>query len=100
MVRRKKKLDENFYGVAHVQATFNNTIVNITDVTGRTLCWSSGGEAEGYRGSRKKSPFAGQLAAEKAAARAMEKGAAHHPPPAPMNEIERRGRGAVDPRAR
>ena len=81
MVRRKKKLDENFYGVAHVQATFNNTIVNITDVTGRTLCWSSGGEAEGYRGSRKKSPFAGQLAAEKAAARAMEKGAPPAPPP-------------------
>jgi hypothetical protein len=39
IVKRKKKLDENFYGIAHVQATFNNTIVNITDVTGATLCW-------------------------------------------------------------
>ena len=39
IVKRKKKLDENFYGIAHIQATFNNTIVNITDVTGNTLCW-------------------------------------------------------------
>ncbi len=39
IVKRKKKLDENFYGIVHIQATFNNTIVNITDVTGATLCW-------------------------------------------------------------
>ena len=46
-----------------MQSTFNNTIVNITDTGGNTICWSSGGAAEGYRGSRKKTPFAGQLAA-------------------------------------
>lgn len=49
IVRRKKKLDANFYGIAHVQATFNNTIVNITDLKGDTIAWSSGGAAEGYR---------------------------------------------------
>jgi small subunit ribosomal protein S11 len=39
IVKRKKKLDENFYGIVHIQSTFNNTIVNITDVAGATLCW-------------------------------------------------------------
>ena len=69
--KRKSKLEANFYGIAHVQSTFNNTIVNVTNVGGDTLCWSSGGAAEGYRGSRKKTPFAGQLAAEKAVAKAL-----------------------------
>ncbi len=61
------------HGVAHIQATFNNTIVTITDATGGTLCWSSAGRI-GYKGSRKGTPYAAQLAARNAAEQAQEHG--------------------------
>ena len=60
-------------GVAHVQATFNNTIVTLTDKMGNVVSWASAGSA-GFKGSRKSTPFAAQLAAEAAARRAMEHG--------------------------
>jgi small subunit ribosomal protein S11 len=56
-------------GQVHIHASFNNTIVTITDPTGNTLCWASSGSA-GYKGSRKSTPFAGQLAAQGAASTA------------------------------
>ena len=59
--------------VAHIQATFNNTVVTITDVNGNTVAWSSAG-SRGFKGSRKSTPFAAQLAAEEAARKAMEHG--------------------------
>ncbi|MBX5467849.1 MAG: 30S ribosomal protein S11 [Firmicutes bacterium] len=60
-------------GTAHIRSTFNNTIVTITDPQGNTLAWSSAGQA-GFKGSRKSTPFAAQLAAENAAKAAMEYG--------------------------
>ncbi len=60
-------------GIAHIKSTFNNTIVTITDVNGNTISWASAG-ARGFKGSRKSTPFAAQLAAEEAARRAMEHG--------------------------
>ena len=60
-------------GVAHVQATFNNTIVTITDMSGNVIAWSSAG-AQGFKGSRKSTPFAAQGAAEKAAQKARDMG--------------------------
>ena len=60
-------------GVAHIQSTFNNTIVSITDSTGAVISWSSSGDV-GYKGSRKSTPFAAQLAAESAARKAQEHG--------------------------
>jgi len=70
----KKKAKKNIpVGVAHIQATFNNTIVTITDPAGNTVAWSSAG-VRGFKGSRKSTPFAAQLAAETAARRAMEHG--------------------------
>ena len=60
-------------GVVHIQSTFNNTIVTITDVSGNVLAWSSAG-ARGFKGSRKSTPFAAQVAAGDAAAKAMEHG--------------------------
>jgi small subunit ribosomal protein S11 len=60
-------------GVAHVRSTFNNTIVTITDVAGNAVSWASAG-ARGFKGSRKSTPFAAQLAAEDAARRAIEHG--------------------------
>ncbi len=59
------------YGIAHIQATFNNTIVTITDKEGNVLTWASGG-TEGFKGTRKSTPYAAQKAAEKAAKKAME----------------------------
>jgi small subunit ribosomal protein S11 len=61
------------HGVAHIQATFNNTIVTITDPVGGALCWSSAGRI-GYKGSRKGTPYAAQLAARNAAEQAQEHG--------------------------
>lgn len=58
-------------GVAHIQATFNNTIVTITDPEGNTIAWASGG-TQGFKGARKGTPFAAQLAAEAAARKAIE----------------------------
>ncbi len=60
-------------GVAHVQATFNNTIVTITDLHGNTIVWASAGNM-GFKGSRKSTPFAAQRAGETAARKAMEHG--------------------------
>ncbi len=70
----KKKTKKNVAtGIAYVQSTFNNTVVTITDVNGNTVAWSSAG-SRGFKGSRKSTPFAAQLAAEEAARRAMEHG--------------------------
>ncbi|MGB3976096.1 MAG: 30S ribosomal protein S11 [bacterium] len=60
-------------GIAHIQSTFNNTIVTITDMQGNTLSWSSSG-VSGQKGSRKSTPFAAQLVAKNAATKAMEYG--------------------------
>lgn len=70
----KKKVRKNVQsGVAHITATFNNTIVSITDVSGNVVSWSSAGSC-GFKGSRKSTPFAAQLAAEDAAKKAMDHG--------------------------
>ena len=70
----KKKVKKNVQsGIAHIQSTFNNTIVTITDVSGNVVAWSSAG-VRGFKGSRKSTPFAAQLAAEAAARRAQEHG--------------------------
>src|SRR5690554_2730760 len=69
--RREKKNIER--GAAHIRSTFNNTIVTITDVNGNALSWASSGGL-GFRGSRKSTPFAAQMAAETAAKAAMEHG--------------------------
>ena len=70
----KKKTKKNVAtGIAHVQSTFNNTIVTITDLTGNVVSWASAG-SRGFKGSRKSTPFAAQLAAEEAARKAMEHG--------------------------
>ena len=69
--RREKKNIEK--GAVHIQATFNNTIVTISDAEGNTLSWASAGEL-GFKGSRKSTPFAAQSAAETAAKAAMEHG--------------------------
>jgi small subunit ribosomal protein S11 len=60
-------------GIAHIQSTFNNTIVTITDVAGNVVSWASAG-SRGFKGSRKSTPFAAQLAAEEAGRRAVEHG--------------------------
>ena len=60
-------------GVAHVKATFNNTIITITDVQGNTIAWASAG-SQGFKGSRKSTPYAAQTAAEKAGRKAQEHG--------------------------
>jgi small subunit ribosomal protein S11 len=70
----KKKSKKNVQtGVVYIQSTFNNTIITITDVSGNVLSWSSAG-ARGFKGSRKSTPFAAQVAAGDAAAKAMEHG--------------------------
>ena len=71
---RKKKIKRSYTkGVAHIHATFNNTIVTITDVQGNVIAWSSAG-ALGYKGAKKSTPFAAQLAAEAAAKTAFDQG--------------------------
>jgi small subunit ribosomal protein S11 len=71
---RKKREKKNIpSGVAHIRSTFNNTIVTITDPEGNTVSWASSG-TQGFKGSRKSTPFASQLAAEDAAKKAMEHG--------------------------
>ncbi len=70
----KKVVKKNIgAGIAHIKSTFNNTIVTISDVNGNTVSWASAG-SRGFKGSRKSTPFAAQLAAEEAARRAMEHG--------------------------
>lgn len=74
VVRAKRKVSKNIEaGVAHIRSTFNNTIVTISDMTGAVLSWASAG-GMGFRGSRKSTPFAAQMAAEQAAKAAMEHG--------------------------
>jgi len=69
--RRERKNIE--HGVAHIQSTFNNTIITITDRAGNAIAWATAG-GMGFRGSKKSTPFAAQQAAEKAAKQAMEHG--------------------------
>lgn len=71
-VKKKTKVAPEL-GVAHVKATFNNTIVTISDTSGNAVSWSSAG-AQGFKGSRKSTPFAAQVAAEKAGRKAMDMG--------------------------
>jgi small subunit ribosomal protein S11 len=72
--RPKRKERKNIaYGIAHIKSSFNNTIVTIADQQGNTISWASSGNV-GFKGSRKSTPFAAQLAAETAARRAMEHG--------------------------
>ena len=72
--KSRKKVRKNIQsGIAHIQATFNNTIITITDVQGNCVAWSSAG-SRNFKGSRKNTPFAAQQAAEDAARKAMEHG--------------------------
>lgn len=73
--QRSRKKDKKVVvsGVAHINATFNNTMVTISDTAGNTIAWSSAGNL-GFKGSRKSTPYASQMAAEKAAQKAMEFG--------------------------
>ncbi|MCH9817139.1 30S ribosomal protein S11 [Candidatus Nanopelagicales bacterium] len=71
-VRRKEKKNIA-HGHAHIKSTFNNTIITITDPQGQVIAWSSAGQV-GFKGSRKSTPFAAQMAAEAAARRAMDHG--------------------------
>ena len=70
---RKRERKNVSHGVVHIKSSFNNTIVSITDPAGNVIAWASSG-AVGYKGSRKSTPFAAQLAAEACAKRAMEHG--------------------------
>ncbi|MBA4392973.1 MAG: 30S ribosomal protein S11, partial [Desulfobacca sp.] len=71
---KKKKEKKNVpIGIVHIQSTFNNTIITITDPIGNVISWASAG-TQGFKGSRKSTPFAAQLAAEEAAKKAMENG--------------------------
>src|SRR5699024_4909220 len=71
--RRRKEKKNIEFGVAHINSTFNNTIIVITDKAGNAISWSSAGSS-GFKGSRKSTPFAAQLAAETCAKEAMEHG--------------------------
>jgi small subunit ribosomal protein S11 len=73
MAKKGKERKNVANGVAHIHASFNNTIVTITDTAGNVITWSSSG-SKGFKGSRKSTPFASQLAAEAAAKKAMENG--------------------------
>lgn len=73
VVRKKVEKKNIANGIAHIQATFNNTIVTITDVVGNVISWSTCGTMS-FKGSRKSTPFAAQIAAEDAAKKAMEHG--------------------------
>ena len=70
----RKKVKKNVQsGIAHIHSTFNNTMITITDMAGNSLCWATAG-AHGFKGSRKSTPFAAQVAAEEVAKKAMEHG--------------------------
>jgi small subunit ribosomal protein S11 len=70
---KKKGRRAESMGIAHIQATFNNTIVSITDLKGNLICWSTAGKM-GFKGSKKSTPFAAQRAADTAAKEALEQG--------------------------
>ena len=73
-VKKKKKIKKNVaIGIVHINATFNNTIITVTDPTGNVIAWSTSG-AKGFKGSRKSTPFAAQIAAEDAIRKAQEHG--------------------------
>jgi small subunit ribosomal protein S11 len=72
-VRKRKEKKNIPNGVVHIASTFNNTVITITDPQGNTVAWSSSG-VQGFKGSRKSTPFAAQLAAEDAAKKAMDHG--------------------------
>ncbi len=72
-IRRRRERKNIERGAVHIQSTFNNTIITMTDTQGNALSWASAGEM-GFRGSKKSTPFAAQVAAEKAAKAAMEHG--------------------------
>jgi small subunit ribosomal protein S11 len=74
--QKGRRSQEHPRGVVHISATFNNTMVTITDMAGNTISWKSAG-AMGFKGSRKSTPFAAQVAADEAAKAAMEHGHAH-----------------------
>lgn len=85
MAKKSKKIRKNVgRGIAHVKATFNNTVITITDTNGETLCWASAGTI-GFKGSRKSTPFAATRAAEECAHKAKKMG---------LNEVEVRVKGA------
>ncbi len=72
--RKKRKVSKNVtHGVAHIKSSFNNTIITFSDQDGNALSWASAGNV-GFKGSRKSTPYAAQMAAEQAARRAMEHG--------------------------
>ena len=72
--KAKKKVKKNVpQGIAHIQATFNNTLILISDQEGNAICWSSSG-SKGFKGSRKGTPFAAQIAAQDAAQKARDNG--------------------------
>jgi small subunit ribosomal protein S11 len=71
--KKKKVRREIGYGVAHIQSTFNNTIITITDAQGASVCWTSAGTV-GFKGARKGTPFAAQLAGKEAATKARDFG--------------------------
>nr|WDA99386.1 ribosomal protein S11 [Galdieria yellowstonensis] len=71
IVKKQKKNIHN--GITHIKSTFNNTIVNITDINGNTIAWSSAGQV-GFKGAKKATPFAAQTTAEKAGKQAIEHG--------------------------
>ena len=73
MATKKKKIRNITRGVVHIQASFNNTIITITDTQGNAICWASAGAA-GFKGSKKSTPFAAQRASELVAKKAMENG--------------------------
>ncbi len=82
---KKPKIRKNIIkGIVHVNASFNNTIVTITDMNGETICWDSAGSV-GFKGARKSTPFAASRASERAAGKARRVG---------MREVEVRVRGA------
>ena len=72
-VGKKKQKTAPEVGVAHIRATFNNTIITISDMSGNVVSWSSAG-AQGFKGSRKSTPYAAQVAADDAGAKAFEQG--------------------------
>ena len=80
----KKKMKAPIEGIAHIRATFNNTVINISDTEGNVICWGTPGKS-GFKGSRKSTPFAAQLAAEDAAKIAFDAG---------MRKVEVHVRGA------
>jgi small subunit ribosomal protein S11 len=71
--RRRREKRNVAEGIAHIRSTFNNTLITITDTSGNTLVWASAG-GQGFRGSRKSTPFAAQTAAEQVARKAMDQG--------------------------